>query len=138
VDDKLHFLRQRIEHENNLINQRLSALVSSQSFLLSAFAISLNAPKQFFLPQYEPAHRMLTHTLPITGIACVIVLLLSMLGAVVALHGLRELADRLTNPDDLPIHSPRFIRWLGHCGVLGIPLIFLLLWIALLTALNPK
>jgi len=138
MNDKLHFLRQRIEHEDNLINQRLSALVGSQSFLLTAFAISLNAPKEFFSPHYQPVHRVLTHMLPVAGIASVVVLLLTMLGAVLALHGLRKMADRLTTPEDPPVHSSTSVRWLGNAAVVGVPVIFLALWIALLVTLNPK
>ena len=134
MNEKLHFLRQRIEHEDNLINQRLSALVGSQSFLLTAFAISLNAPKEFYAPRYEALHRVLTHLLPVAGIASVLVLLLTMLGAIVALHGLRKMADRLAAPDDPPVHSPKAVRWLGQAGVVGVPVIFLLLWGALLRA----
>jgi NhaP-type Na+/H+ or K+/H+ antiporter len=138
MNEKLHFLRQRIEHEDNLINQRLSALVGSQAFLLTAFAISLNAPKEFFSPHYEPVHRTLTHMLPVAGIASVAVLFLTMLGAIVALHGLRKLADRLATPEDPPVHSSTFVRWLGQAGVVGVPMIFLVLWIALLVVLNQK
>jgi hypothetical protein len=138
MNDKLQFIRHRIEHEDNLINQRLSALVGSQAFLLTAFAISLNAPKEFFSPHYEPVHRLLTHMLPVAGIASVVVLLLTLLGAVVALHGLRQMADRLTTPEDPPIHSSTFVHWLGQAAGAGVPVIFLVLWIALLVALNQK
>ena len=134
MNEKLHFLRQRIEHEDNLINQRLSALVGSQSFLLTAFAISLNAPKEFYSPHYEPVHRVLTRMLPVAGIASVAVLLLTMLGALFALHGLRKMADRLAAPDDPPVHSSTAVRWLGQAAVMGVPMIFLLLWVALLRA----
>ena len=134
MNEKLHFLRQRIEHEDNLINQRLSALVGSQSFLLTAFAISLNAPKEFYSPHYETVHRVLTHMLPVAGIGSVVVLLLTMLGAIVALRGLRKLADRLATPDDPPVHSSRFVRWLGQAAVVGVPMIFATLWVALLRA----
>ena len=135
MNDKLQFLRQRIEHEDNLINQRLSALVGSQSFMLTAFAISLNAPKEFFSPHYVSVHRMLTHMLPVAGIASVLVLFVSMIGAVLALVGLRKMADKLLIPDDLPIHSSMLVRWLGQAAVIGVPLIFLALWGGLLIAL---
>ena len=138
MNEKLQFLRQRIEHEDNLINQRLSAMVGSQAFLLTAFAISLNAPKEFHSPHYEPVHRVLTHMLPVAGIATVVVLLLTMLGAVVALHGLRTMADRLATPEDPPVQSPKLVRWLGQSAVVGVPLIFLILWLALIAALNQK
>jgi hypothetical protein len=134
MNEKLHFIRSRIEHEDNLINQRLSALVGSQSFLLTAFAISLNAPKEFFSPHYEPVHRVLTHMLPVAGVASVIVLLLTMLGALVALDGLRKMADSLATPDDPPVHSGPFVRRLGQSAVIGVPIIFLALWLAMLCA----
>src|SRR5881628_2698690 len=40
--DYYQLIRQRIEHEDNLIVQRLSWLVASQSFLFTAYAIVLN------------------------------------------------------------------------------------------------
>lgn len=135
MNEKLQFLRQRIEHEDNLINQRLSALVGSQSFLLTAFAISLNAPEKFFSPHYEPVHRLLTHMLPVAGIASVSVLFISMIGAVLALHGLREMSDKLSTAADVPIHSSAFVRWIGQSAVIGVPVIFLALWGALLLTL---
>ena len=134
MNEKLQFIRHRIEHEDNLINQRLAALVGSQSFLLTAFAISLNAPKEFFSPRYEPVHRVLTHMLPVAGIASVIVLLLTMLGAVIALRTLHKLADSHAMPDDPPVHSGALVRRLGQAAVIGVPIIFLALWIALLCA----
>ncbi len=132
MDEKLQFLRQRIEHENNLINQRLSSLVGSQAFLVSAFAISLNAPAQFHQAQYEALHRQLIWMLPITGIATVIVVTISLLGALVALHKLHRFSDTLAATEELPIHSSRFVRWMGNAAVVGVPLIFLILWSLLL------
>lgn len=134
MNEKLHFLRQRIEHEDNLINQRLSAMVGSQSFLLTAFAISLNAPKEFFSPHYEPVHRVLTRMLPIAGIASVIILMLTLVGAVLALRGLHQSADSLVTHGDPPIHSGRLARLLGQSAVVGVPLVFLMLWGGLLRA----
>ena len=131
MNEKLQFLRGRIEHEDNLINQRMAALVGSQSFLLTAFAISLNAPKDFYTPHHEHAHQLLTKLLPCAGIASVIVLALTMLGAVIALHGLHKASDDLAGPDDPPVHSSAFVRWLGQAAVIGVPLIFLSLWLAL-------
>jgi hypothetical protein len=46
------FLREEIRHQDNLINARLSWLVSSQSFLLSGFAVTLNGSAQSLLPIY--------------------------------------------------------------------------------------
>ena len=48
--DEYVLLREEIRHQDNLINARLSWLVSSQAFLLSAFAVTLNGAAQLLLP----------------------------------------------------------------------------------------
>jgi hypothetical protein len=135
VNVKLQFLRQRIEHENNLINHRLSALVGSQAFLVSGFAVSLNAPVQFHSASYEAVHRLLPQLLPIAGIATIVVMLLSLSGAVLALNGLHKQCSQLETPEDLPVHSSLAIRWLGNAAVVGVPVIFFSLWVTLLVTL---
>jgi hypothetical protein len=41
----LENIRHRIEHEDNLLNQRVSWVVSSQAFLLTGYAILSNGPQ---------------------------------------------------------------------------------------------
>ncbi len=134
MNAELQFLRQRIEHENNLINHRLSALVGSQAFLVTGFAVSLNAPVQFHATRYEAVHRLLSQLLPLAGIGTVLVMLLSLAGAVLALNGLHKQCAQFETPD-LPVHSTPVIRWLGNAAVVGVPMIFLSLWVALLVNL---
>ncbi len=59
MNEKLEALRRRIEHEDNLVNQRLSWLVASQAFMLTAFAILLNAPLNSLIPAYYAANHLL-------------------------------------------------------------------------------
>ncbi len=135
MNDKLVLLRQRIEHEDNLINQRLSWLVGSQSFLITAFAISLNAPTTFYSPAYVPVHQKLLHLLPVVAIASIVVLMLTLVGAVAALVALRRHADVIATAEDIPIHSSATIRWLGLSAAFGIPVIFLVFWVVLISTL---
>ena len=135
MNEKLQFLRQRIEHEDNLINQRLSWLVGSQSFLITAFAISLNAPKEFYRSQYEGVHEHLIHLLPFVSIASIVVLMVTLAGAMSALSGLRKRADRITTEEDIPVHSSILVRWMGLSAAFVIPLLFLFLWTVLLRSL---
>lgn len=128
MNPNLQFLRQRIEHENHLANQRLSALVGSKAFLVSAFAISLNAPEKFHAVHYGKLHRQLTQILPVIGMANAMVMMISLLGAMVALQTLYQQSARHTTPDEPPVHSPRFIRWMGHSALIFVPVIFLLFW----------
>jgi hypothetical protein len=52
-------IRSQIEHEDNLINQRLSWFVAAQAFLFSAYAILLNAPSQLRLEGFARQQEML-------------------------------------------------------------------------------
>jgi hypothetical protein len=42
MDPEIPLIQARLSHEDDLINQRISWLVNSQSFLLTAYAITLN------------------------------------------------------------------------------------------------
>lgn len=133
MNEKLQFLRQRIEHEDNLINQRLSWLVGSQSFLITAFAISLNAPAttSFYNIGYAVPHERLVHLLPVISIVSIVVLMITLCGAASALAALRKHSDRITTAEDIPIHSSTLVRLMGLSAAFVIPLLFLGLWIVL-------
>ena len=127
----LEAIRHRIEHEDNLVNQRLSWLVASQSFLVSAFAILLNGTQATPSPADKTRHLLIT-LLPWVALACITLLWLTVAGAIWSMARLRAAAARLTGPDDLPVHSPKPIRWLGLAAPVVVPAVFLLLWLALL------
>lgn len=132
MNPRLEALRRRIEHEHDLINQRLSWLVSSQAFLLTAFAVSLNAPATFSQPGYAALNHLLVRLLPFTALACIVVLALTLAGAVWSLDILRRAADAVRGAEDLPILNVAPIRWLGLAAPVFIPLLFFTLWFLLL------
>lgn len=132
MNPALEAIRRRIEHEDDLISQRLSWLVGSQAFLLSAFAISLNAPPAFVRPGYAAANHLLTSFIPCGVVGIIVVLWLTLIGAIWSLRILRTQAMRITTSEELPIYSSRPIRLLGLAAPLLIPLILLALWIPLL------
>ena len=132
MNPKLEAIRRRIENEHALINQRLSWLVSSQAFLLSAFAISLNAPVTFAAAGYRTANELLVRCIPYGGIACIGLLWLTLWGAIWSLAILRREANAACGPDDLPILNSAAIRWLGLAAPVFIPGIFMALWIVLM------
>jgi hypothetical protein len=134
MNERLEALRRRLEHEDNLINQRLSWLVASQAFLLTAFAISLNAPSVPRVPSYASSNSILVDLLPAVGIACILVLGLTVAGAIWSMSELRVLARKISSPDDLPIHSRTPIRLLGLSAPVAIPCIFLILWLSLIAS----
>ena len=132
MNPKLEIIRHRIEHEHDLINQRLSWLVSSQAFLLTAFAISLNAPASFIQPGYAALNHLLMNCLPLAAIACLGVLVFTLAGAIWSLALPHRSADALRGTDDLPVLNVAPIRWLGLAAPVLIPVVFLTLWIVLL------
>ena len=134
MNEKLEALRRRVEHEDSLVNQRLSWLVASQAFLLTAFAIALNAPPTAQTPAYAAANHRLASFLPFAGIACIVLIWFTLAGAIWSMKLLRDQAAAITQPNDLPVQSPLFIRSLGLVAPIGIPVVFLVLWLIMIAA----
>src|SRR5436309_10172260 len=65
-------IRHRLEHEDNLIIQRLSWLVASQSFLFTAYAIVLNGLTN---PPQAASERFMTHELYVFRIIPIVAIL---------------------------------------------------------------
>ena len=126
------FLREEIRHQDNLINARLSWLVSSQSFLLSAFAITLNGSARSLLPIYAKLNVVLVTLLPVAGIVTDVGSYLTILAAILRMMKIRGLAG-----DSHPLHLPSvqadcFTRRLGLSGPVLIPVVFLTVWLAII------
>src|SRR2546425_10826614 len=69
--DYYNLFRQRLEHEDNLIIQRLSWLVASQSFLFTAYAIVLNgltATPPPAVAGYMEQQRLVFRLIPVVAI----------------------------------------------------------------------
>jgi hypothetical protein len=60
-------LRDQLQHEDNLITQRLSWLMGSQAFLFTAYAIVLNGPERPKTALMGSLQNVLLGTLPVVG-----------------------------------------------------------------------
>ncbi|MDB6064129.1 MAG: hypothetical protein JWR26_337 [Pedosphaera sp.] len=126
------FLREEIRHQHNLINQRLSWLVSSQAFLLTAFAIALNSPVQSKLPAYEKLNMALVNLLPVAGVLTCFLGWLTIWAAILQLRKVRETLGN-TNPPHFPsVQSSIAVQRMGLSGPFFIPMLFLAVWMVLL------
>jgi hypothetical protein len=126
------FLREEIRHEDNLINQRLSWLVSSQAFLLTGFAITLNSPVHFRSESYERLSLALVQWLPIAGVLICLINYLTIWAAILHMNKVRQLA-RDAHPSHFPlVQGSNLTRKLGLSGPMLIPLVFLMAWLVLL------
>src|ERR1044072_1401032 len=93
-DQLLTEIRRRIEHEDNLLNQRVSWIVSSQAFLLTGYAILLNAPIELRTEHYVRDHALLMKLIPITSICITLLLWIAMLAGIGAMRALRATAEK--------------------------------------------
>ena len=99
-------MRRQIEHEDDLITQRLSWLMASQSFLFTAYAIVLNGlqPHNGGTP-LETTKLNFCHLVPIAGIVSSALIYASIWGGVLEIRTLRKLWSSLgleAAPANLP------------------------------------
>ena len=125
------FLREEIRHQDNLVNARLSWLVSSQSFLLSGFAVSLNGSALSLLPIYAKLNAILATSLPGAGLVTVVASYLTIWAAIHRMAKIRHLAGS-SHPSHLPsIQAEAYLRRMGLAGPVLIPVVFLAVWLAI-------
>jgi hypothetical protein len=131
-----NLVRERIEHEDNLIVQRLSWLVASQSFLFTAYAIVTNGlttqPVQPACLHFMEQLQLLFQLIPVVGILSSVLIYVSILAAVMAMRQLRNsYRSRFGKDDDLSIQTHPQIRLFGNSAAVLLPLVFICVWAVL-------
>ncbi len=125
------FLREEIRHQDNLVNARLSWLVSSQSFLLSGFAVTLNGSAQSLLPIYAKLNVILVTSLPVAGLVTDVSSYLTIWAAIHRMAKIRHLAGSFHPPHLPSIQAEACLRRMGLAGPVLIPVVFLAVWLAI-------
>jgi hypothetical protein len=128
-------VRGQIEHEDNLVSQRLSWFLASQSFLFTAYAITLNGPVQLHFQVFEVQERLLMRLLPVVAILSAALIWISIFAGFQAMRKLRD--DFELSCKNLPAGVPSIQttgRMLlgGQVGPVSLPIIFLAVWLVLL------
>ena len=132
-----NLIRSRIEHEDNLVMQRLSWLVASQAFLFSAYAITLNglsSATQPALQNFMAQERRLYSLIPIVAILTCALIYASILAAAKAIAALRNsYRSRFSQEErNLPdIMASPSTRRLGLSAPILLPLVFMIVWFSL-------
>jgi|SRR5438309_1494043 hypothetical protein len=134
--DQYRLLRQQIEHEDNLISQRLSWLLGSQSFLFTAYAISLNGPAQIRTKPYESTVSLLIVLLPLVSILSAILIWLAVMAGVWTMAKLRRrysttVSKRLRDTVP-PVQSTGGALVLGHFAPVLLPALLIVIWLLLI------
>jgi hypothetical protein len=134
-----NLVRERLEHEDNLIVQRLTWLVGSQSFLFTAYAIVSNGlmsqPPQPASQHFEEQLQLLFQLIPIVAMLTCVLIYISILAAVMTMRKLRSGYRSRFGPEEdalPPIMTAAPVRLFGLVAPLLLPLVFtiwLILWI---------
>ena len=131
-------IRARLEHEDGLTVNRLSWLVASQSFLFTAYAITLNGLAAGPGGAMAERQAMLCRIIPLIGVATTGLIYTGLIASARAVAWLRgTLRARIADETRLglpPVHSPGAIVALGQVAPRVLPLVFLIVWLALLVA----
>jgi hypothetical protein len=129
------FIRDQIEHEDNLMTQRLNWFLASQSFLFTAYGIVLNAPAE---SRFGAAHHSTyLHLLPLLGLTVGVLIWIGVLAGIVQMGRLRAtaVACRCVAPAGLPaIQGAASARALGQAAPTLAPPLFITAWCILLFA----
>ena len=131
MDPEIPLIQARLTHEDDLINQRISWLVNSQSFLLTAYAITLNGLAADSGRPQAPIQQKLLELLPMAGIGCVILVIVAITGGLFAIGELRRFAATKYPKDRLFIISKPTMQFLGVSAPTLIPIVFLVIWLSI-------
>jgi hypothetical protein len=133
--DGYRLVREQIQHEDNLIAQRLSWLIASQAFMFSAYAITLNMPERAHASRFSSQQQLLALLIPIVAGCVGILVMVAMIAGVLAMADLRRRYHRIVpNPGScpVPIQGSGRTRLLGLVTPLLLPPLFTGVWLFLL------
>ena len=131
-------VRAQIEFEDGLIAQRVNWFVVSQSFLFSAYAVTLNAPVQPAWGDFRPAQRHLFELIPIVALGCCVLIYAAVIAGILAQARLRQFLRTHFSPEHRALYptiqGATLTRLLGMSVPLGMPLMFAIVWMYLLVS----
>jgi hypothetical protein len=135
ITDYYRIIRGQMEHEDDLMGQRLNWFITSQSFFFSAYAIditSLFASPPLTTADVLDSRQLLRIMIPLVAIIASIVILITISAGVLAMHNLRELFHRHVEKADLfdlpPVQGFRRTWAMGLAAPLLLPCVFLIVW----------
>jgi hypothetical protein len=131
-------IKQQIDHQDNLVNQRVIWQIIAQAFFFSAYASLLNAPKEAKGPPFDAEQQLLLWLLPIAGLFTGLVTYPGILSSIKTIDYLRKLYDEYSHgkaPVDASsrlyphIQGPPHLRRWASLAPLVMPLIFAVTWL---------
>jgi hypothetical protein len=127
-----NILRDQLQHEDNLITQRLSWLMGSQAFLFTAYAIVLNSPERPKNALIGSLQDYLLGTVPIVSLLCAVLIYASIIAGVLAMLKIHRSTHHFCN--DAAVRFPslrgrKLTLYMGFASPLLLPPIFIVVWL---------
>jgi hypothetical protein len=137
VERYYQIIRGQIEHEDNLIGQRLSWFVAAQSFYFTAYAIVMsNLKPQDHGPWVSSQMRLILLVLPVIAMVTSLLIYAAIIAGLIAMGRLRDLYDDYANHEHAvglpPVQGYRRTQVLGQAAPMFLPGVFVVVWLALL------
>ena len=133
TDEEYVRMRHQVEHEDNLVNHRVSWLVTSQALFFAAYAIGFTASTTNSILPADDLKRVLL-LIALLGLCSAILTSMSIAAAVAALTKLRLIGRTSTLRPPLASENPT--RFFGMVPPMALPLLFIFVW-ALLVVVYP-
>ena len=130
--ESYNILRDQLQHEDNLITQRLSWLMGSQAFLFTAYAIVLNGPERPKSALIGALQDYLLGILPAVGLLSAVLIYVSIIAGVIAMFGIHRLARSFCDDAAFrfpPLRGRKLTRYMGFASPLLLPPIFIIVWL---------
>ncbi|MDB5173099.1 MAG: hypothetical protein JWN51_1872 [Phycisphaerales bacterium] len=128
-------VRSQIEHEDNLISQRLSWFLASHSFLFTAYAIVVSNLQSGHNAWATRQQHLLLAVIPVVSILTCVLVYATIVAAVIAIVHLRRLYNthaEFAGTGLPPVQGYRRPQIYGQIGPLLLPLVFLAVWVGLI------
>jgi hypothetical protein len=134
--DYYRLVRSQIEHEDNLVSQRLSWLLASQSFLFTAYAIVVVNLTVGHTPWAMRQEHLLLTVIPVVSILTCVLVYATIVAAIFAIVHLRRVYNSRAESAGMaglpPVQGYRQTQIFGQIGPLLLPPVFLAVWIGLI------
>ena len=127
-----NILRDRLQHEDNLITQRLSWLMGSQAFLFTAYAIVLNSPERPKNALIGSLQDFLLRSVPVVSLLCGVLIYVSIIAGVLAMLNIHRSARNFCSDVAVgfpPIRGRELTLYMGFASPLLLPPIFIIVWL---------
>ena len=134
-------IRSQIEHENDLVSQRVIWQILTQAFFFGAYAALLNASKEAKNALFESEQALLLWLMPTAALFAGLVTYIGILSSLKTIVYLRQLYEEHANSKALhdpssklypDIQGPPHLRRLAMLSPAVMPIVFTITWLLVL------